>query len=905
MRALSYLSLLLLPFLAAAAVIEEEIEIQGHLIELGMTPQDGGVLHTFGLLATPTNFAGDDGLLQEGFGVGNFYVPNRRLNEKMESVDGIADRPVLQYSYDCDGPNIKGLKVTRRMELLPDEAAIRVTWTIKNEGTERQWVSPWLRNDVTPGGSVSDRDRLDLPTPRGIIQPTRKEFFPAVRNWVAFTDPIEQETLFAVFDAEHTYAFLPQPYATPTDDEPRSHMGVQTAFVPFLLEPGKTWETRYRLNVVRGLTHVDFATDEFAVQIDYSPGKLTLLFSPVKVMSDLQINAHIKAPDGQTWALPQKKFNLAPNRLARCTFDWNAPKPTSYELLAQITQNGKIVSLGGETGSPHGGIDTQFRAGKSGQVRFEAWTDAPHALEQQPRKIDAVRLNSGDVALWAETPLRKILQQDTLKASDRVNPVIKIAGAQGEAESFQIAVRPPKGQNLEDVSVVTNDLIASTGSPIPASAVQGYLQHFHRVPIPSHFEGPSGSWPDALLPLGQFDATGGVTTPLWFTVQIPKDATPGTYTGLLELYGAGLSPVEVFIEVEVFGFKLPSRPMLKTDFNFELALTQDQHAQAGGKLSTNALRDKFLKNATAHRVTLRELVPFPAEQANYGAALDRFKADLDSVDPAGVTTISVPPSLVAYPDQLQQANAFVKKHGLTDRVFSQVANEPGRPAWPRLMEGMQIWKDAAPDIPVMVTTYGLDPFLPDGLDRWAVHAPIFDTVNNTQVLERIHSGKEVWWYVDQTPPRPYGNFFLDFEAIEHRILFWQTWALGVRGMHYWSVNTPPNGGSPWENLLDVTPVNGDGFLLYTDAHGPVNSIRWECIRDGLEDYDYLAVFNDRRRKLLEKTGHDALLKRAATVYNLGDVIPSLVDFTRDPQVLLKKRRDIAHMIVEMNAALGM
>ena len=112
------------------------------------------------------------------------------------------------------------------------------------------------------------------------------------------------------------------------------------------------------------------------------------------------------------------------------------------------------------------------------------------------------------------------------------------------------------------------------------------------------------------------------------------------------------------------------------------------------------------------------------------------------------------------------------------------------------------------------------------------------------------------------------------------------------------------GSGAWGSLLDVTPVNGDGFLLYTDENGPVNSIRWEVIRDGIEDYDYLAVFNDRRRKLLNESGHEALLKRAAEVYNLGEVIPSLVEFTRDPDVLLKKRRELAAMIVEMNAALG-
>ena len=887
-----------------AAVIDDDIEIQGHLIELGMGADGGGTLQNFGLLATPTNFAGAEGLLQEGFGVGNFYVPNRRLNEKMEALDSVADRPVLQYSYDCDGPNIQGLKVVRRLELLPDESSVRVTWTVTNGGNERQWVTPWVRNDVTPGGSVSDRDRLDLPSTSGIVQPTLKAYYPATRNWIGFTDPIEQESLYAVFDAEHTYAFLAEPFVTPTEAQPTARMGVQTAFVPFLLEPGASWETRYRLNMVRGLKHIDFATDEFATQIDYDDGTLSLLFSPVKEMSDLQINAKVKAADGTIWDLPEKKFSLAPNRLARCTFDWKAPASGAYEILAQITQRGKVVALGSETSSPHGGIDTQFIVGKPVNTRFAAWSDAPHVLDQQSRTVKRSRLSGGDVALWAETSLHKVLPQDQLARTESIDPVIEIAAAQGESESFQIALRPPRGRDLKGVTVVANDLLSTRGARIPAEAVSIYVEQYQRIVISSHFEGPTGAWPDALLPLTSMDAPGGQTSPIWFTITVPTEAPAGIYSGLVEIQGGGLPPVEVFLEVEVFGFKLPSRPMFNTDFVLDIDLARQQHKQTGGSLSDRELLDRFQKNGAAHRVTLRGPIEFPEEQANYGSALAAFKTKLDAADPAGVTTISVPPSLVAYPDQLSQANAFVKKNGLESRVFSQVANEPARPAWPRLLEGMQQWKDAAPEIPIMVTTYGLEPFLPDGLDRWAVHAPIFDTANNAQILERIRAGREVWWYVDQTPPRPYGNFFVDFEAIEHRILFWQSWALGVRGMHYWSVNTPPAGRNPWLSLLDVTPVNGDGFLIYTDKNGPVNSIRWESIRDGIEDYDYLAIFNDRRRKLLDTPGHEALLQRAAKVYNLGEVIPSLVDFTRDPQVLLEKRRAIANMIVEMNTALG-
>ena len=904
MRVFFCFLLLVASVAAPAQVIDDEIEIKGHLVELGMSPDGGGALHTFGLLATPSNLAGGDGLLQEGFGVGSFYVPNRRLNERMEALES-PDRPILQYSYDCDGPNIQGLHSVRKMELIPDEASVRVTWTVKNNGKERQWVAPWVRNDVTPGGTVNEQDRFDVPTRAGIIQPAYSAYLPASRNWFAMTDTVEDETLYVVFNANHTHSFLAQPYAKDEDGEYPKAMSVQTAFVPFLLGPGESWTTQYRLNMVRGLKHVDFATEEFAMQIDYVNGKLTMLVSAIKPMPGLQIDTRIKATDGEVWTLPRKQFDLAPSQLARCSYEWKAPENGAYEVLAQLSQNGKNLKLGQETGSPHGGIDTRFDVGPASATPFRAWTDAPHALDQQARTMPRTLAVKGPVTIWAEPSLRKLLPQDVAQASGAVDPVVRVALAQGESESFQLAIRPKEGTDLSDVSVSLNDLVASgSGERIPASAISVYTQQYQHISVSSHFEGPTGYWPDALIPFKPFDARGGVTTPLWFTLSVDETTAPGTYSGLLELQGDGLSPVELFIEVEVFGFKLPSRPMLKTDFDFDSDQAYTDYRHFGGKQTQPQLEARFFENAARHRVTLRSAIPFPSEQPNIGAALANFKAQLATADPAGVSTISVPQTLLNHPDQLAMANAFVVENGLQDRAFVHLANEPPRPAWPRIMQGIEAWKAAAPDIPVMITTYGLEPFLPDALERWAVHAPVFDTVNNARVLERIAAGGEVWWYVDQTPPRPYGNFFIDFDGIDHRILFWQAWALGVRGMHYRGINTHRDGRDPWKDLVDITPVNGDGFLVYTDASGPVNSIRWENIRDGIDDYDYLAVFNDRRRKLLAEPGHEALLQRAAEVYNLKDVIPSLVEFTRDPEVLEKKRRAIAEMIVEMNAALG-
>jgi hypothetical protein len=79
----------------------------------------------------------------------------------------------------------------------------------------------------------------------------------------------------------------------------------------------------------------------------------------------------------------------------------------------------------------------------------------------------------------------------------------------------------------------------------------------------------------------------------------------------------------------------------------------------------------------------------------------------------------------------------------------------------------------------------------------------------------------------------------------------------------------------------------------------VNSIRWEIIRDGIEDYDYLVMLREGIRRLEQTQPNSPLLARAREVYNLQHVVPNLVGFARDPNVLLDKRNAIGAMISEM------
>ncbi|HUU90496.1 MAG TPA: hypothetical protein VM238_04720, partial [Phycisphaerae bacterium] len=102
--------------------------------------------------------------------------------------------------------------------------------------------------------------------------------------------------------------------------------------------------------------------------------------------------------------------------------------------------------------------------------------------------------------------------------------------------------------------------------------------------------------------------------------------------------------------------------------------------------------------------------------------------------------------------------------------------------------------------------------------------------------------------------------------------------------------------------------NGDGRFIYppeaaADAHpaapvldGPVDSIRWEMLRDGLEDYEYLAIL---RRLLAEKGDRLDAGKRAEFTALLDvpdDITTDMTTFTKDPAPIERRRLAIARAI---------
>ena len=161
-------------------------------------------------------------------------------------------------------------------------------------------------------------------------------------------------------------------------------------------------------------------------------------------------------------------------------------------------------------------------------------------------------------------------------------------------------------------------------------------------------------------------------------------------------------------------------------------------------------------------------------------------------------------------------------------------------------------------------------------------------------VERMASeqekGNEVWWYVTRYPHYPEITLSISDPGVDHRIMFWQQKLYNVDGFLYYSVNDWYGGGSHehdwgWNAKKEVssdsfTPytVYGNGVLLYHGGkvgrlHEAVESIRLEQIRDGIEDYDYFVLLDE---KYGEGTS-DLLIKQVTT--SLGNFKSDIDLFT--------------------------
>ena len=222
---------------------------------------------------------------------------------------------------------------------------------------------------------------------------------------------------------------------------------------------------------------------------------------------------------------------------------------------------------------------------------------------------------------------------------------------------------------------------------------------------------------------------------------------------------------------------------------------------------------------------------------------------------------------------LSQVETYFEKHGWKDRlVFNSPVDEPNSK---EDYEATRRWADlvhesASATTPFLATESPVtdDPDwgeLRGKVNNYSIHG---NALNDTKVKQAIKAeqskGGEITWYIscDQAYPQP--NFFIDAPAMDPVMVPWITAGYNMAGILYWACNFWSETPNPWLDPVtfisgfvcsDGYVLNGEGSFLYPgdftkrytsqpNVDGPVSSLRFELLREGIEDYEYINMLKD-------------------------------------------------------------
>jgi hypothetical protein len=534
-----------------------------------------------------------------------------------------------------------------------------------------------------------------------------------------------------------------------------------------------------------------------------------------------------------------------------------------------------------------------------------------------------------DVVVGFATSMEKVLPRAAIP-SLRMADKTEIHLARNEKESLQVVVIPCE-RDLKGVRIRVADLQTADGTRFPANqvdtAVMGYVQTQQTPPYgASHV----GWWPDPIL---DFQTTAeiakGDAQAFWVRVRAAQDQPPGVYQGRLTVEIDGAPAFAFGLTVRVFGFRLPASSPLPLAVTFWPMFYEPDGT---GGYREGEFRDrswKTHKNEWAdfladYYLSYDSLYSFSSwspdfeilQRLHQQGRLGRF--NLGYYGTCGQSQPEIDQWRKATIDVIRPRYEQAKRLGLLDHAYIYGCDEHPADLFPGVERAAQRLKTEFPGVLVLTTTYdhsfGTQSVL-KSMDAFCPLTPRFDPKRAAQARA---AGKQVWWYICCGPHHPHANLFIEYPAIEARLLMGaMTAKYRPDGFLYYQIsiwNSPPitstTGPFTSWDPRSWTTYHGDGSWTCLGPGGlPLATIRLENFRDGLEDYAYARILEAAVKKiesspqLMAQRG-DWLQRAKAALTVPDDIVKSLTEYSRDPATVYRYRDQLAEAIetagVELN-----
>jgi hypothetical protein len=444
---------------------------------------------------------------------------------------------------------------------------------------------------------------------------------------------------------------------------------------------------------------------------------------------------------------------------------------------------------------------------------------------------------------------------------------------------------------------------------------------------------------DPLMDLPEVDVPAYRAQPIWFTVQIPESLTPGTYNGKLHIQTDQYREVTLRLAVNVLPPALPAPKdyqfFLDLWFNpnavavaNDLEPWSEEHwkqidtyladlASGGAKTVTTtivpypwkidwlggtkhsqtyigyptmvnwlrdasgnwsfdySLFDRFVETCFRHNIDRRidafSLTPFDHKGG--------WKIQFSHKENNRADTL-----FFDHPDDqfkkiwkifLQDFENHLSQKGWLNKTYLSFDESPRE-----VMDAiLDIVSDSAPVFLKQFSIAGKieNESLAGSLSIFYTFLPEHLTKDdeNMLILEKRRSdpAKTTTYYLCGDPAHP--NTFTYSPAIEARMLPWLSAYYKLDGYLRWAYNSWSD-KDPYNNPV-FNFIQGDDSYVYPGKSGPVSSIRWELLKEGIEDYELL--------KVIHSPQSDAAIELA--VRNRDGRKKSVTDFEDARKILLK------------------
>lgn len=558
------------------------------------------------------------------------------------------------------------------------------------------------------------------------------------------------------------------------------------------------------------------------------------------------------------------------------------------------------------------------------------------------------------ITCWVDDSLRKVFQDDEPRPD--AGRAISLAAARNEREDVQICLR--SDSPYREVRVQVSELVGPDGVSIPAAAATadfvGYVPLFENTAdngegrhiirqAPGFFPDPFLEWPVVSLQPNR-------TQPIWITVSVPENAAAGTYRGTVTISADG-EDIAVPLALEVWPFTLPRKTSMWNTNWFTTSCLEEWYGLERFSEEWWTWVDRVARNMGEHRhntilTPLFSLIRITRQDGGFSfeyANLDRW---IETFDRHGVAERIEGSHLGGRGGDWESAFVFASvtvygEDGNAERLPQAPVDDPERRAllrefltalkahlvergwWERF-----ILHQADEPVPANEASYRQ---MADFVREVLADVPRIDAVmaeglvgcieirvpQIQELRDGVHvEGEELWSYTCLAPQGPYPNRFLDFSSLKTRIIPWLNWRYGATGYLHWGyAHWSAWGGSkgavdPWSNATggsERLPVGrlplppGDPHVVYPGQERICNSIRWEMVRKGTEDYEYLRLVEQGIARLGE--GHPVAARARALLQEIAaELLASHSEYTRSDAALQDARRRLAAMIIELERA---